>query len=435
MKPNETIPLLEYDKDEDFHIEFERSRTLRSNSVTKWAVFRELAGLFSEESFYLLNEKELQKRAEIFLSDFQKNKRNRFAGYAIKSNPHPRVIEILRDTGITSFDCASVSEIIRVQKIFKEASSVKPNIFYNHPVKDRSSIEQALKREVTHFTVDLLPEVKKIFRLLKKEDHIEIIVRMVPKTENESQAKLQLFDKFCTDTHTGNKILEYTFSEAHKKGLSVDLGISMHIGSQNFSPAIHSEHAKKLVADISNNAANIRAFNFGGGVPVDPRKGVRANERILRNYLRILDEVTEKTIDPLVGENGKIIIEPGRGMVCTCVDLMIPILDIRKQGSKNYLYINDGVFSSFSDSAIHNWKFPFRVITKEGKYVSGLTTKFTLIGRTGESGDHISDVTLPSSVSTDHYLWVPNAGAYHSTQGAFSFQGRHTHRYVTYNLI
>src|SRR5262245_60578570 len=52
--------------------------------------------------------------------------------YAMKCNPHPRVMQALWDGGIRHFDVASLTEIEQVRGSFPQA---RP--YFMHPVKDR----------------------------------------------------------------------------------------------------------------------------------------------------------------------------------------------------------------------------------------------------------------------------------------------------------
>jgi len=70
--------------------------------------------------------------------------------YAVKCNPHPRVLRTLWAGGIRHFDTASLSEIAMVREIFREAG-----IYFMHPVKGRAVIKTAWRvYGVDHCIVD-----------------------------------------------------------------------------------------------------------------------------------------------------------------------------------------------------------------------------------------------------------------------------------------
>ena len=88
---------------------------------------------------------------------FQKN----FPGkvlYALKTNPQPAVLKTIVDSGINSFDVASIKEIEIVRKISPNA-----NCSYMHTVKNRQSIKEAyFKYNIKTFSLDTKDELSLI---------------------------------------------------------------------------------------------------------------------------------------------------------------------------------------------------------------------------------------------------------------------------------
>ena len=59
--------------------------------------------------------------------------------YAIKCNPHPKILQILYDSGVRHFDTASLPEIAQVREQFRDAGA-----YFMHPVKARAAIKNRL---------------------------------------------------------------------------------------------------------------------------------------------------------------------------------------------------------------------------------------------------------------------------------------------------
>ncbi|MGH1387866.1 hypothetical protein [Kordia sp.] len=421
----------DYDKTNEMFVDIEKSRSIWPGEINQKKLIKTLTTKCFDEPFYLYDQIELENRIKTFFKYFKKNKSNRFVAYAIKANPHNAILNTLATNGINSFDCASPMEIVTIQKIFQDQNLSPPTIFYNHPEKSVSDIKESIKRGVHHFTTDTIFEVDRIFSELQSGKEYEIVVRISPKLTVKSEAQIALSEKFGATIEKGKEIIEHIDKATKQSGMKVNIGVSTHIGSQNFRPDIHCAYIEEIVKVIKETDKKITVFNYGGGIPVNQFKGQKENMEILENYLSELDKISTNLIEPLLGENGKIIIEPGRGMVCTCIDLMIPISRKRKRDGKYYLWMRDGIFTSFSDYTIHKWKFPFEAMKKSGKKLRSRKVNFTLFGRTSHEKDFVENVFLPRRTKEGHYLWVSNAGAYHSAQASY-FESHPVHRYVIY---
>ena len=78
---------------------------------------------------------------------FQKN----FPGkifYAVKTNPHPKVLKTIIDSGIKNFDVASLEEIKTVKKIFSTA-----DCYYMNTIKNK---DQTLLKIIECFDGEIL---------------------------------------------------------------------------------------------------------------------------------------------------------------------------------------------------------------------------------------------------------------------------------------
>jgi len=86
---------------------------------------------------------------------------DRFPGrvlYAVKCNPHPKVLQILYEARIRHFDTASLPEIAQVREQFRDAGA-----YFMHPVKARAAIRTAYEvYGIRHFVVDHPAELRKI---------------------------------------------------------------------------------------------------------------------------------------------------------------------------------------------------------------------------------------------------------------------------------
>src|SRR5512132_4056111 len=121
------------------------------------------------EPLHCLRPRVVEAAARTFVDGFPGN-----TLYAVKCNPHPRVLRTLWAGGIRHFDTASLSAIAMVREIFREAG-----IYFMHPVKGRAVIKTAWRvYGVDHFIVDHPDELAKVLEETDGGDGIAIFVRV-----------------------------------------------------------------------------------------------------------------------------------------------------------------------------------------------------------------------------------------------------------------
>lgn len=375
----------------------------------------------TDDSFCFLNEGLIRERLGIFQDHFMSDDPDRRIIYAMKANPHPRIMTILSEEGIDGFDCASAGEIDQALDI----GGIGPeNLFFNNPVKRGSEIHSAYSRGVRYFTAQSRSGVEKVLAhsRLFGADNMEVATRL--ETLNPD-AKINLSEKYGCAPKEGLHLLQRV------KDAGVRAGLAMNTGSQNSSPKSFVMGIEML-AEVAKRAGGVTSLNVGGGIPVNyfPTDVYDARE-----YLREITRAVQRTRDSFFGGNrdkSKIIIEPGRSLVAQAVDLAIPVLEVDRHRSLKRAFINDGVFTSFSDSPIHGWKYAFEVFTKDGRKLSDALENFTVYGRTCDSGDVLGEYSFPSDLQEGDFIWVKNAGAYMDSQGS-RFNGFSAPRYISYN--
>ena len=119
---------------------------------------------------------------------FQKN----FPGnilYAVKTNPHPEIINTLIKSGINQFDVASIEEIKVVKKFSPTAKCS-----YMHTVKSRENISEAyFKYGIKTFALDTKDELIKIIESTSNAKDFELFIRVSVSNEH---AEIDLSKKF-----------------------------------------------------------------------------------------------------------------------------------------------------------------------------------------------------------------------------------------------
>jgi ornithine decarboxylase len=367
-----------------------------------------------EESFCFLNERALHDRGRYLLENFGDGAVNNdyTVAYAVKANARRRILEVLTGAGISVFDCASPNEIQVVQAVNPDA-----RILYNHPVKSRKKIRAAIAMGVSHFTVQSCSELTKILGN-SGNNRLEVVVRM--ETPN-IDAAIDFSPKFGASKDETEKLLNFIRVEPNVKG-----GISVHTGSQNKNPETFRD-AISLIAGVEQVHSNVHFINIGGGIPVNYFPDDRFD---IVGYMKVIN----RAIKELLGDGHEIIIELGRSIVAESVDLVIPVTNVEERNGKKCVYIEDGLFTCFSDSAVHGWRYNFQAYSPHGKKFTDIKDDLIVFGETCDSGDVIHDVNLPMDIEEGDYLRVGAAGAYLDCQ-ATHFCGLEPPKYVSYNSL
>ena len=342
----------------------------------------------------------------------------------MKANPRKRILQILNETGIDGFDCASINEVCLASEI-----NPKKEIFFNNPIKRSRDIADAKKLGIRYFTAQTRGEIDKILKasyMSNSEDQNEIAIRM--ETQNPN-AQINLSEKFGASEKETAGLINYIKQAAAK---FAHTGISMHTGSQN-TDLVSYGIAIRTMSDIAKNSGGVQSINIGGGIPVQPDTD---SEQEILKYLDAINRAVRDNIKgALIGNKPKIIAELGRSVVADCVDLYVPVLSSETRSGKKCVYIDDGVFTSFSDSVIHGWEYPLnpvRPFFRRKAFRENVQTK--VFGRTCDSGDYLTgDYLLPSDLDDGDYIHVPCAGAYMDSQ-ASRFNGFETPKYISYNI-
>ena len=143
--------------------------------------------------------------------------------YAVKTNPNEKVIKCIGESGINSFDVASINEIKLIKKIYPKA-----NVYYMNTVKNREHIKEAyFNYSVRDFALDTKEELQKIIESTNNAKDLTLYVRISISNEH---AEIDLSQKFGALPSEALGLLR--LAKAHAK----KVGLSFHVGSQCMHP-------------------------------------------------------------------------------------------------------------------------------------------------------------------------------------------------------
>jgi ornithine decarboxylase len=310
--------------------------------------------------------------------------------YAVKCNPHPFVLRALLAAGIRDFDVASLPEIEQVRAQDSEAG-----VHFMHPVKERGAIREAYHRHgVRHFVVDHPEELEKVFVETGARDLVVFVRLATPK----AAVLYHLSAKFGATPEDAAWLMR----TAAWCGAAV--GLTFHVGSQCLDPnafRVALEGVGKVVAHSGVEPAYI---DVGGGFP---HRYSNVEAPPLEDFVTAIRDGLQH-----LGLRAapRLWAEPGRVLVAAGCSVIVQVR-LRKD---DQLYINDGVYGSFSELIDSSHELPARLLRQRGE-PSGTLREFVLHGPTCDSMDTLPPpLRLPDDVGEGDWIEVDQVGAYSS---------------------
>lgn len=315
--------------------------------------------------------------------------------YAIKANSAKCILERLINLG-SNFDVASAGEI----KLLSQMGVPGDRMIYANPVKTIEGLIEASKVGIKRFTFDSEDEIDKIKKYIPDA---EVLARVKIK---QSDAVVNLNIKFGADE---NKILDL-LNYAKDKGLKAN-GICFHVGSQVLSTNSYKKAfslVRKLINKIRDNGIDIKYMDIGGGLPV-PCLGQDVDvEQIMKEINNCLADF----------EDVEVWAEPGRYICGSAVNVITSIIGKQIREDKQWYYIDDGIYGSFSGILFDHWNYDI-ISLKDEKNNS---EKVTIAGPSCDSLDIIKKEMYCPQLNEGDLLIALNAGAY-SKVSATTFNG------------
>ena len=317
---------------------------------------------------------------------------NKFPGkilYAVKTNPHPVVLQTLLDSGIKHYDVASIKEIETIKNLNPEVECS-----YMHTVKSREDIKEAyFKHNIKTFALDTKDELIKIIESTNHAKDLKLFVRVSVSNEH---AEIDLSKKFGAITSEAAGLLRLGKQYANK------LGLSFHVGSQCMHPISYAKGISEIGNIIKRTKIVPDIINVGGGFPtIYP-------DLVPKSMQSYFDEISKGLKNLKLQKLPEIICEPGRSLVAESGSTIVRV-NLRK---KQKLYINDGTYGTLFDAGTPNIVYPSRVI-KNGRTISKKLTSFDFYGPTCDSMDYMKGpFILPNNIKENDYIELGQLGAY-----------------------
>lgn len=327
--------------------------------------------------------------------------------YAVKANPAPEVISLLRDLG-SNFDIASRWELDKVLALGIDPSRLS----YGNTIKKAKDIAYFYEKGVRMYATDSKADLHNI---ASQAPGSKIYVRIL--VEASQSADWPLSRKFgCHPDMAYNLLVE-----AKKLGLD-PIGISFHVGSQQRDIGQWDEAIAKTSylfrALEEEEGITLRMINMGGGFP--------AHYKTAANELPVYAKEITRYLKEDFGEDlPEIILEPGRSMVGDAGILVSEVVLVARKNNtalQRWVYTDVGKFNGLIETLDESIKYP--VVTDHER---GLKQGDVIIaGPTCDSMDIMYEKThyqLPLNlVSGDRLYWL-STGAYTTSYASVEFNG------------
>jgi ornithine decarboxylase len=330
--------------------------------------------------------------------------------YAVKANSSAPILDFLNCRGI-SFDVASTGEIKQVQT----ATTREPSLIFSNPIKSQQAIEMLFKGRISSCTVDCLGDIERIAQFRTTNGITwspDIFIRIKVRSRD---VQIDLNEKFGCSEEEALEILR----RCHRSGLHAT-GITFHVGTQSYRTENYAQGitaSMKLAEQASQQIGiTIDKINIGGGFPDSIH--LANNNSCYEEYFLHL----RRACEPALEKGFVLCCEPGRILVSCAGTLISTILDTRVRDGKRWIYLNDGIYGTFSGKYFDHKHFYNNFFPVSPRQLDQ-TESVVVAGPTCDSIDLIEwDVPLPNSLRYGDQLASVSMGAYSTVCGS-SFNG------------
>ncbi len=344
----------------------------------------------------------INNRIDILKNNFKSDLYSTEIIYASKAFSIKEMLRIIAKKGL-SLDVVSLGELYTALSVDFDMKK----IYFHGNNKSYEELQFAVEHGVGTIIIDNLMELELLDSICKDLNKTQnIMIRLNLGIEAHTH-------KYIVTSHIDSKFGILYASNDYKEMLKIInssndiklIGLHSHIGSQIFGLDAYKAEIKKLV-DIAKEFNYPLALNLGGGFGA-----FYTNEDKPISLDIIAKSLVEFTDEILKEENisvTKLLIEPGRSIVCEAGSTLYTIGFIKKTPNKEYYFIDGGMTDNIRP-ALYQAKYDAFIVGKEN---DEKTETVTIAGKCCESGDIIiENYSLPKANSKD-LLVVTSTGAY-----------------------
>lgn len=357
-----------------------------------------IAELTYQTPYFLVSRQDLIDRYHEFLRLFP----DASIQYAVKANPHPSILRVLRDAGC-GFEIASTFEL----NDLKELEVDPKKIIFGTAVKSTEQIAEAWGYGLDRFAFD---SVQELDRIAAAAPGARVYARAIV---DDTGSVFTMSEKFGAPLNEVASLLK----AARIRGLH-PYGVSFNVGSQARHAQLWRSAIESLgpvLEELAKEHITLDVINIGGGYPGT-------------NYANSSSSPTIESIARQVqlGRNTlpyqpALIMEPGRAIVADSAVLLTSVLARIKRGKRTWLYLDAGAYNALFEGMMFQGDTKYEV--ELSRHSRSPKAHYVLAGPTGDGLDVVSnDASLPGDIQPGDKLLFRSVGAY-SLSLASSFNG------------
>ncbi|XP_077556506.1 ornithine decarboxylase-like [Haemaphysalis longicornis] len=259
----------------------------------------------TSEAFFICDVRNLEYKVQLW----RRHLPNISPFFAVKCCTDPVALRTLSSLGV-NFDCSNKAEIETVLDL-----GVSPDrIVYANPIKCRTHLEFARRKNVTLMTFDSAEELDKI-----SDKNARLLLRIAGNTFG---CGITMNNKFGCNLSDASKLLR----RAHHQNVNIT-GVSFHIGAAFKDPTVFLRTIEdaKAVFDVGCSLGfRMDTLDIGGGFP----GGSRKLEAFLE-VCRVIREAIDIHFPPSSGIN--VIAEPGQFFITSAYTLIARVVGVRRK--------------------------------------------------------------------------------------------------------
>lgn len=322
--------------------------------------------------------------------------------YASKAFSIKEMLRLIGNKGL-SLDVVSLGELYTAKSVDFDMKKV----YFHGNNKSYEELQYAVNNSVGTIIVDNLMELILLDEICKNLNKTQnIMIRLNLGIEAHTH-------KYIVTSHIDSKFgILYQSSDYNEMLKIINssnnlklVGLHSHIGSQIFGLDAYKAEIKKL-ALITKDFNYPLALNLGGGFGAyytSEDKPISLDV-VAKSLVDLTNEVLKEENISIT----KLLIEPGRSIVCEAGTTLYTIGFIKKTPNKEYYFIDGGMTDNIRP-ALYQAKYDAFIVGKENEPKTEIVT---IAGKCCESGDIIiEDYQLPKA-NTNDLLVVTSTGAY-----------------------
>ena len=353
---------------------------------------------------FVYSENRIIENFRRFLSAFKKYYKNVEIRYAMKANPNPYILKILKEQG-SGIDAVSINEI----KLAKIVGFSNDKIIYTGVNRTKDELKYAIENDIL-INIDSLSELKKVMELCEEEKiYARVSFRYNPEIDVKTHKHIATGLKESKfGLHEREAFLAYKIAKGCRY-IKIE-GIHMHIGSQITSVEPYEKAAEKLLEFAGKLSEklniNFKFIDFGGGLGIKYKadQNVISPEDLAKCLVSKFIEKSEK----YKFDDAKILLEPGRYIVGDSSVLLVQVTSTKKTPYKNFLGINAG-FNILIRPVMYD---AYHEVIIVNRVFGDVYEKYDIAGYLCESGDILAkDIEIPKAIEGDILAFL-DTGAY-----------------------